>query len=160
MAKPLSSMPPTSSVAKLLEPGVGVAALRPVPPASPGEPAAPHAGTQARPHAEAPGAARQTGEPADIKREFTLTRAADDALTEFLAVFQRATGCKLHSSHLMRAVLRALRHAAPEIEREAGRLGPLKRPSNAVGREAERDEFEVRIAAAIVAGMRACRPPE
>ena len=48
----------------------------------------------------------------------------------------------------MRAMLRAFRHALPEIEREAAALGTLKRPRNASGQEAERDEFEARLAAA------------
>jgi hypothetical protein len=96
-----------------------------------------------------------TGEPADIKRELTLTRSTDDTLSELLALFQRTTGCRLHTSHLMRAMLKVLCQAMPEIEREARALGPLRRPSNASGREAERDEFESRLAASLRAGLRA-----
>jgi uncharacterized protein YbjT (DUF2867 family) len=163
MAKHLQTVPPTSSVAKLLEPGIGAAATRPLAsqpprPANPGEdlPAA------TRPALEqdiAPAAGRQTGEPADIKREFTLTRGTDDTLSELLALYQRTTGCRLHSSHLMRALLRVVREAMPELEREAKALGRLRRPSNATGREAERDEFEERIAESLRAAFLAAKPP-
>ena len=101
--------------------------------------------------------ATPTGEPADIKRELTLTRTADRTVEDLLALFQRTTGCRLHASHLMRALLHAVRLSLPEIEREAEALGPLRRPSNAGGKEAERDAFEARIAACLHAGVRAGR---
>src|SRR3954451_13965310 len=155
MAKPLTIIPPTSSVAKLLDPGIGAAALRPVGPPA-GGPVHGRAGVQEGPAAP-PRPVAPTGEPADIKREFTLTRSADGTLNELLALLQRQTGSRLHSSHLMRALLRAFQHALPEIEREAAALGTLKRPRNASGQEAERDEFEARIAAALLAGLRSSR---
>jgi hypothetical protein len=43
----------------------------------------------------------------------------------------------------------------PELEREAERLGRIKRPRNVRGKEHERELFERRIAAAFMAGMRA-----
>ena len=162
MAKPLNSIPPSSSVAKLLEPGIGAAATRPLALPQTGSHAAPHAGVPAAPVVRdrppfqgEPPVAHPSGEPADIKRELTLTRSTDDTLSELLALFQRTTGCRLHTSHLMRALLKVLRHAMPEVEREARALGPLRRPSNASGREAERDEFEARLAVALLAGLRA-----
>lgn len=158
MAKPLTMSPPTSSVAKLLEPGLGAAALRPVGP-PPGAPALPPTGGPVDGRTVgAPATAAPTGEPADIKREFTLTRATDATLNELLAIYQREAACRLHSSHLMRAILRALGRALPEIEREAARLGALKRPRNAAGQEAERDEFEERLAFSLLAGLRGVRP--
>jgi Arc/MetJ-type ribon-helix-helix transcriptional regulator len=96
-----------------------------------------------------------TGEPADVKRELTLTRSTDQTLDELVALYQRATGSRVHASHVMRALLRALSLALPEIERSATALGPLRRPSNAPGREAERDEFEARLAESLLAGLRA-----
>jgi hypothetical protein len=41
------------------------------------------------------------------------------------------------------------------LEREARRIGPQKRPSNARGKELERERLENRIADAFVAGIRA-----
>jgi hypothetical protein len=163
MAKPLTSIPPSSSVAKLLEPGIGAAATRPTAVPHAGMPAGPQAGAPAPSRADAAPAEDEidsvpaTGELPDIKREFTLTRSTDDTLSELLALYQRTTGCKLHTSHLMRSLLKALRQAMPEVEREARVLGPLRRPSNASGREAERDEFESRLAASLLAGLRAGR---
>jgi hypothetical protein len=147
MAKSLSSPQPSSSVAKLLDPGIGAAALRPVPQA--GVPAFPPAGLPE-------GGQALTGEPANLKREFVLTSAAEETLNRLVALYGRATGAKLANSHVLRAVLHALEHALPELEKQASHLGPLRRPSNARGHEAERDGFERRIAAALVAGLRAC----
>jgi hypothetical protein len=158
MAKPLTVIPPSSSVAKLLEPGIGAAALRPVASLA-GAPADGQAGGPAHGRPIPPVEANPTGEPADVKREFTLTRTADATLNELLALYQRATGCKLHSSHLMRALLHALGHALPELEQAAATLGALKRPRNAAGQEAERDEFEARIAKSLLAGLRSSREP-
>jgi hypothetical protein len=163
MAKPLTTIPPSSSVAKLLEPGIGAAATRPMVNPHAGRPAGPQAGAPAPSHPDAAPAADEadpapaTGEQPDIKREFTLTRSTDDTLSELVALYQRTTGCRLHASHLMRALLKVLRQAMPDVEHEARALGPLRRPSNASGREAERDEFESRLAASLSAGLRAGR---
>jgi hypothetical protein len=163
MAKPLTTMPPSSSVAKLLEPGIGAAATRPMAIPHAGVPAGPQAGspapsrTDAAPTPDGTDSVVATGEQPDIKREFTLTRSTDDTLSELVALYQRTTGCRLHASHLMRGLLKVLRQAMPEVEREAWALGPLRRPSNASGREAERDEFESRLAASLLAGLRAGR---
>src|SRR4051812_14359581 len=114
MAKPLWKPQPTSSVAGLLEPGVGAAAIGHVQAASPAAPARGREPTE------------ETGEPANIKREFVLTASTDRALRELVSVFERATGTTITNSHLLRAVLRVTAHALPEIERQAAGLGPLK----------------------------------
>ncbi len=150
MPKPLSSIPPSSSIAKLLEPGVGAAAVKPAP-AQAGMRAGGDAGAR-EPVSVQP---EPTGEPADVKRELTLTRSTDETLDELVLVYQRATGSRVHASHVMRALLRALSLSLPEIERSATGLGPLRRPSNAPGREAERDAFEARLADSLLAGLRA-----
>jgi hypothetical protein len=151
MPKPLITTPPSSSVAKLLEPGVGAAAMKPAP-AHPGARAVGDAGVREPAPAGEPG---PTGEPADIKRELTLTRTTDRTLDELVAIYQRATGSRVHASHVMRALLRALGPSLPEIDRAAAGLGPIRRPSNAPGREAERDAFEIRLAESLLAGLRA-----
>jgi hypothetical protein len=48
----------------------------------------------------------------------------------------------------------------PDVEKQAWQIGKLRRPSNARGKEAERDEYEKQIAAALLAGMRAFQPIE
>jgi hypothetical protein len=141
MAKPLTSAVPTSAVARLFEPGVGRAAL-----------------------VEAPGnvsiAPEPTGETPDIKREFILTQTADDALGHLTSLYSKATGSNVTNSHFLRAVLKALAHAMPDVEKEAWQIGKLKRPSNARGKEAEREEYERRLAASLLNGLRASRPME
>lgn len=140
MAKPLTNAVPSSAVARLLEPGVARAAL--VEPAT------------------APKVIEPTGETPDIKREFILTQTADDALGHLTALYSKATGTNVTNSHFLRAVLKTLMHGMPELEKQAWQIGKLKRPSNARGNESERDDYEKRIAASLLAGMRACLPME
>ncbi len=141
MAKALTSVVPSSAVARLLEPGVGRAAL-------------------VEPEPAVPKAAAPTGETPDIKREFILTQTTDDALGHLTSLYSKATGTNVTNSHFLRALLNALAHAMPEIEKQAWQIGKLRRPSNARGKEAEREEYERRIAASLLAGMRACLPME
>jgi hypothetical protein len=131
MAKPLTQDQPSSAVARLLEPGVGRAALQEA--------------SRGRGRAEA----EPTGETPTIKREFILTPQADETLKHLVDVFSRATGTQVTNSHLLRAALKALAEAMPAIERGASELGRLKRPSNARGREAERERYEEAIARAL-----------
>ena len=77
-----------------------------------------------------------------------------------MGIYSRAGGVDLKSSEVMRAVLIALEHAAPELEREAARIGRLKRPKNDRGTEGLRDRLERRIARAIIAGVMATTAPE
>lgn len=155
MPKPLDKPQPTSSVANMLDLGVGAAALaKPsrrenVPPTPVANDIPPQ-----------PVKADPPGEPANIHRQFILTRSADDTLKKLVRIYSRAGGVDLKSSEVMRAVLVALEHAAPELEREAARIGRLKRPKNDRGNERLRDRLERRIARAIVAGLKATTPPE
>jgi hypothetical protein len=155
MPKPLDKPQPTSSVANMLDLGVGAAALaKPprrehVPPTSVANDIPPQ-----------PVQAEPPGEPANIHRQFILTRSADDTLKKLVRIYSRAGGVDLKSSEMMRAVLVALEHAAPELEREAARIGRLKRPKNDRGNEGLRDRLERRIARAIIAGLRTTTPPE
>jgi hypothetical protein len=145
MAKPLMRPQPSSAVARLLEPGIGRAAL--------GE-AVPDAPRVIPARAPAP-----TGETPDIKREFILTRVADDTLREAVRLLSRATGTDVTNSHFLRALLEVVAQAMPELEQGATGLGRLRRPSNARGNEAARESYERRLAEALRAGLRARRPP-
>jgi hypothetical protein len=136
MAKPLTSIQPTSAVARLLEPGVAQAALREAP--RPDD----RAGARAEPAAPA------------VKREFSLTPPADAALRQLVDVLGRATGTQVTHSHLLRALLRGVAQSLPGIEAEAQKVGRLRRPSNARGREAERERYEAALAGALLAGIR------
>src|SRR5262245_36826594 len=158
MAKALSTIPPSSSVAKLLEPGVGAAALKPArPPAGlrgDGDAGLREDG-DAGPRGPTHAVPEPSGGAADIKRELTLTRSSNQALDELVALYQRTTGSRVHASHVMRALLRAVSLYLPEIERAATALGPLRRARHGPGREAERDAFEDRLAESLLAGLRA-----
>jgi len=155
MPKPLDKPQPTSSVANMLDLGVGAAALA-KPPRRENVPPTPVA-NEIPPQ---PVAAEPPGEAANIHRQFILTRSADETLKKLVRIYSRAGGVDLKSSEVMRAMLIALEHAAPELEREAARIGKLKRPKNDRGNEGLRDRLERRIARAIIAGLRATTPPE
>lgn len=134
----------------MLNPGVGAAALA-KPSRSENVPPTPIA-NDIPPE---PVPAELPGEPANRHRQFILTRSANDTLRKLVRIYSRAGGVELKGSEVVRAVLIALEHASPELEREAARIGRLKRPKNDRGNEGLRERLERRIARAIVAGMKA-----
>ncbi len=145
MAKALSNTPPSSSVARLFDQGAVARALSPA--TSSGQ----------KPGPTVPQPVSHDSRPPEsvvIKREFVFTPAAEEALTRLVQVYRNATGTRLSNSHLIRAVLRGVAHGLPAIEREANRMGPLKLPSNAKGREVERERFEKALASSFIAAMR------
>lgn len=150
MPRPLREAPPSSAVARLLD---VEAATRAVSQAAVLGPESTNVATPPTfPHRS------QSPEPtalALVKREFVLTPATEQSLLALIDLLRRTTGARLSASHVLRALLIGVEHARPTIETESCRIGPLKLPSNAQGREAERARFERRIAAALVAGMRA-----
>jgi hypothetical protein len=88
-----------------------------------------------------------------IRRQFILTPSADLTLKHLVALYSKATGSELTNSHVLRALLKAIEHAMPQLEHEAEQMGNLKRPKNDRANEAHRDEFERKLASCIVAGM-------
>lgn len=152
MAKTLEKKQPTSSVANMLDANVGRAAVTP-PPLQTGQPIKPTPIALEIP--PQPLRLDKTGEAANIHRQFILTNTTDETLKHLVTIYSRATGIDLKSTELMRAILIALKHAAPELEREAAHIGTLKRPKNEKGNEYLRDRLERKLARAIIAGMRA-----
>lgn len=150
MARPLRETPPTSAVARLLDVGAAARAVAVTAVMAPETPSAPHAAL--------PQPAQETCDAAPValvKREFVLTPQSEQVLSDLMDLFRRHTGAKLTGSHLLRSLLMGLESARGTLEPEVRRLGPLKLPSNARDRQSERSRFERRIAAALVAGMRA-----
>jgi len=109
--------------------------------------------------ADGPGS-EATGEIPTIKREFILTHSTDNTLQDVVRVFSRATGTNLTNSHFLRVLMKTLAHAMPELEKKASQIGELKRPGNARGREADREEYEQAIVEAVVSALRSCPPFE
>ena len=95
-----------------------------------------------------------------IKRELALNLRTDETFTRLVEIFRRHTGTRLSSIHLARALFIGMECCVDRIEREAKRCGRQKLPSNARGREAERESFERTIARAIIAGIRTTPPPD
>jgi hypothetical protein len=141
----------------MLQPGLGAAALskpvirsvsetqplKPVAEASPPRPDPP-------PNVEA--------EPTDKLVQFSLTKSALVTLDTMIKKYAK-TGVTLRRSEMLRAILKAMNHAMPELEREAQYVGTLNRPKNDRGNEALREMMEQSIAYAIIAGMRATDLP-
>lgn len=92
-----------------------------------------------------------------VKREFMLTPSADDTLFHAVRALSGATGTNLSNSHFLRVLLKVVAHAMPQIEQAAARLGELKRPGNAPENQAEREEYEQRMAEAVAAGIAAAK---
>ena len=166
MAKPLTKPQPESSIDRLLDKSVALSVVAPIEELEIA--AAPVTKTvelpaQPRPKPlqkiageikSTPRPGHATGEPAKIPCEFILTPTAKKTVDDLISIFKSATGTELTRSHVLRAVLMIIKEALPNIKAEAKHIGPLKRPSNAVGAEAERDEFERQLALAFKAGMR------
>jgi hypothetical protein len=82
----------------------------------------------------------------------------DDTLQQVVRLFERAIGTDLTNSHMFRVLLKSVAHAMPMLEREVSQLGKLKPPSNARASQLEREEFERKLAAAVVSAFRKCPP--
>lgn len=150
MPRPLREAPPSSAVARLLDVGAAARAVSATAVTAPQSTNVPP-----RPPAALLSQMPEAGAISLVKREFVLTPATEQSLLALIDILRRATGARLSASHVLRATLIGVEHARPTIETESRRIGPLKLPSNAHGREAERARFERRIAAALIAGMRA-----
>jgi hypothetical protein len=150
MPKPLVRQQPSSSVARLLEPGIAAGALAPVRSERADQPS--QGTVQENERNRGRGA---TGEIANITRQFIVTESTDEILKQLVQLYSRAASSQLTNSHILRAILKGVAHAMPELEREAERLGKIKRPRNVRGKEHERELFERRITTAFMAGMRA-----
>jgi hypothetical protein len=150
MPKPLLRPQPTSSVANIIEESVAKAALARV---APGRRVIDetHHDDQATPAVDA----EALTETPTIRRQFILTPSADVTLKHVVAVYSKATGSELTNSHFLRVMLKALEHAMPQLEQEAEHMGKLKRPKNDRANEAQREEFERKLASSLVTGMRA-----
>lgn len=162
MPKPLREPPPSSSVARLLDVEAASRALAPPQPTAP-EPPSERQLASTPPATEAVKSnvvtapfplPAPTGEPANIKREFVLSPSTDETFTRLVDLYKRATGTRLSSSHVARAMLRGIGQCMRPLEREAEQIGRLKLPSNARGREGEREQFEEAIAEAFIDGIR------
>ncbi|MFN0133118.1 MAG: hypothetical protein ACKVW3_11425 [Phycisphaerales bacterium] len=140
MAKTLTTPPPSSSVARMFDVAAAAAAIGnplPVPHAVPPPP-------REVPQRMDPEVTRS------IKREVILTTDTDETLTRCLAAMQKGTRTRLNTSHLVRAILRAMEGVVPALESQGRQLGPLRLPGNGPGTGPLREAFERRIAAAIV----------
>lgn len=158
MAKELKKPQPTSSVINMLDPAVAAAATMPpesVKIAAPTPLATQLPITSPQPLSEKPPEDR-----ANVLRQYTLTASTEKILKELVDLYSDATNLSLKSSEVLRAILVALKHATPELAREAVHIGPLKRPKHERGNEGLRDNLERKIARAIVAGMRAANTME
>lgn len=149
MARSLISPPPSSTVARLLDASAAARAIGLTQATTANVPESPGSPAPQAPEGPAKFAATV------IKRELTLSAASDDTFEQLIELYRRATGARLSASQLTRAMLRGLAHCLPSLQREAQRIGRLKLPSNARGREQQRELFEDRIARAFIAGIRA-----
>lgn len=154
MAKPLTTPPPSSAVARLLDLKAAARATAPIEPLNVSQ-TAPIEQTVQNDSSIAfhPGPTAKKIDPP--KRELVLTPETDAVLAKLVELYRQTTGTRLTTSHVARAILKGVHHCMHYLEREARHLPPMNLPSNAKGRELERERFEARLADAFIAGIRA-----
>lgn len=149
MAKPLRTDPPSSSVARLLDPS---AAARATSRPCTGQPETPHLGVPLC-------STSRVDTPALIKREFILTPAANVTLDRLIDLYRRGTRTRLAASYVLRAVLLVIRDALDALAVEVADLPPTKLPGNARGCDADRQRFEQMLADCLRTALRRRLPP-
>jgi len=154
MARTLRDPPPTSSLARLLDLDAATRATsRHRDPLTDqyGDRAAPidrDARPEARSSTEWPDVIR----PSRIKREVLLCCETDETLDEVVRMLRLSTRTRVTTSHVVRALLRAISRRLDDIRRQAVHLGPRRLPSNSAGSEHARRDFEEALAAIFFAG--------
>lgn len=150
MPKPLHHAPPTSSVAAMLERGVGDAIITKIPFAVPSQ----HIGLGAAiTTALSPAGPLDSGLPS-VPRQFLLSPACDATLRTMQLTFAETTCLHLRQSELLRAILIALQELMPQIRHEAASLGCLRRPKNDRNSGDAQEALERRLADALLAAAR------
>lgn len=141
MAKPLEAKPPSSSVSRFFDSAVTTRVLdRKRGPATSELP-------------EAPSSVNGSERTSWRKREFTLTEEADATFSEIAALFRDGTGTRMKNSQVFRAMMRAIAPNLQLLREEVSRLGAMRLPSNLPEYEAERVDFEHRLASAFCRAM-------
>lgn len=164
MAKALTKPQPTSSVNRFLKDTAFEGALDPVDdeieeqPLVPVVEEPPKLATAATPQNRVAGEIlprREVKRMAQRQMSFEVVLPSDmnDLVNELHAIFRDNSGASLNRSQLFRAMLRAIKQNMRGIEKEAARLGPLKRPSNNPGFEEDRELFEDTLAQVFVRGI-------
>ncbi len=141
MPKPLATVPTTSAVARLLDAAAvsGAVDPRPAPERDPN----PEKGEVPR--------ARRRAHP--VKREVVLTEHTAEVLDVLVERLRAATRTRLSASHMLRAMITAVEPALSAVEVEVASSGPWRLPANGEQHDADRAEFERRMADAILAAL-------
>lgn len=149
MPRTLRQSPPSSSVARLLDASAATRAI-----ARPNE-------FQAETESGVPSSTSKADyagpafPPADmnarrIKREILLCPETEETLDELVRFLRLGTRSRVTTSHMVRALLRAVAPDLDAIRQRAAQLGPRRLPSNAPGSEAARRQFEQMIAGILI----------
>jgi hypothetical protein len=94
-----------------------------------------------------------------VKRELVLSDEAVQVLDDLIDRLRRATGTRLSCSHAVRAVLLTLAPCLAAIESRVTIAEPWRLPANGSRHDADRANFERRVAAAITSALLDCQPP-
>ena len=144
MAKVLRTEPPSSSIARLLDPMAAARATNR---------AALHSTDS--PRIESPQyPAPRVVTAAIIKREFILTPDTNATLDRMVDLCRRGTRTRLAASQVVRAVLLVMRDTLDELTAELSELPPTRLPSNAPACKDERDRFEHMLSESLKATLR------
>ena len=156
MARSLRQQPPSSSFARLLDPTAAARATAQsdderkrrldslIPPQR----------TEDRTQRTSDVAQSDSKRPRRIKREILLCPETDEVLDEIVRVLRLGTRARVTTSHVARALLKAISPSLDAIRSQAAELGPRRLPSNAAGGDDARREFEAAIAATFADAFR------
>lgn len=144
--------PPSSSIARLLDPQTAGRAIERA--ASP----SPTIGSDR--HGIESVSAPNPGPPhaPPTKREVLLSPDTDATLERLVQVLREATGARVTTSHAVRALLQAVEAALPSIIDALSSLGPLRLPGNGPRQDHHRKQFEAQLASRLAEGLRLAAP--
>lgn len=147
MPKPLATPPTSSAVARLLDASAVSGAVEPrhAPDRDP------------KPGKDEVTQPRRRAHP--VKREVVLTEHTAEVLDVLVERLRAATRTRLSASHMLRAMITAVEPALSAVEVEVASSGPWRLPANGEQHDANRAEFERRMADAILAALHKRRWP-
>jgi hypothetical protein len=148
MAKALTTPPPSSSVARLLDSTAATRAIA-------GRPALPNDINTL----DAERTFTRTSVPRDVprgvhKRELSLCPETDATLETLVHRLRSGTGARVTPSQVVRAMLRAFDPVAGLIDRHAAANGPWRMPATSRDARRARDEFDVLLSTVLKDALR------
>jgi hypothetical protein len=142
MGKALTTPPPSSSVARLLDSTATTRAIAVRPSFS-------NDTTQLNAERTFTRISVPRDVPRSLKRELSLCPESDTTLETLVHRLRSGTGARVTPSQVVRAMLRAFGPVADLVDRHAAANGPWRMPATSRDARGSREEFDARLAAVL-----------